>query len=39
VQVTLTVTDMANNTVKTYSNPLNTAFQPIQDTAAFSTCP
>ncbi len=39
VQVTLTVTDMANSTVKTYTNPLNTAFQPIQDTAAFTTCP
>lgn len=39
VQVTLTVTDMANNTVKTYTNPLNTAFQPIQDAAAFATCP
>ena len=39
VQVTTTVTDMANGTVKTYTNPLNTAFQPIQDTAAFATCP
>jgi hypothetical protein len=39
VQVTMTVTDMANATVKTYTNPLNTAFQPIQDTAAFATCP
>ena len=39
VQVTMTVTDMANGTVKTYTNPLNTAFQPIQDTAAFATCP
>jgi hypothetical protein len=39
VQVTMTVTDMSNATVKTYTNPLNTAFQPIQDTAAFATCP
>lgn len=39
VQVTMTVTDMANGTTKTYTNPANTAFQPIQDTAAFATCP
>ena len=39
VQVTMTVTDMTNASVKTYTNPLNTAFQPIQDTAAFATCP
>jgi len=39
VQVTMTVTDMANGTVKTYTNPLNAPFQPIQDTDAFSTCP
>jgi hypothetical protein len=39
VQVVLTVTDMANGTVKTYTNPANTAFQPIQDTGAFATCP
>ncbi len=39
VQVTMTVTDAANGTVKTYTNPLNTAFAPIQDTAAFATCP
>lgn len=39
VQVTMTVTDMANGAVKTYTNPLNTAFLPIQDTAAFATCP
>jgi hypothetical protein len=24
---------------KTYFNPLNTPFEPIQDTAAFATCP
>ena len=39
VKVTLTVTDMSNNTVKVYTNPINTPFQPIQDTAAFATCP
>ncbi len=39
VQVTMTVTDASNGTVKTYTNPLNTAFAPVQDTAAFSTCP
>jgi hypothetical protein len=39
VQVLMTVTDMTNGTVKTYPNPANTAFQPIQDTNAFATCP
>ncbi|HKF45678.1 MAG TPA: hypothetical protein VKG01_21500 [Thermoanaerobaculia bacterium] len=39
VEVTLTVTDTANGTVKVYVNPLNTAYQPIQDTSAFATCP
>lgn len=37
--VTLTVTDTQSGTAKTYTNPLNTAFRPIQDTAAFATCP
>ena len=39
VEVTVTVTDTNNGTVKTYVNPLNTAYQPIQDTSAFATCP
>ncbi|HKA36725.1 MAG TPA: hypothetical protein VKH43_07880 [Thermoanaerobaculia bacterium] len=39
VEVTLTVTDTATGAVKVYVNPLNTAFQPIQDTSAFATCP
>jgi hypothetical protein len=39
VSVILTVTDTATSTVRTYFNPQNTAFQPIQDTAAFATCP
>ena len=39
VEVTLTVTDTQNGVTRTYVNPLDTAFQPIQDTAAFATCP
>ena len=39
VKVDLTITDMANGTSKVYHNPQGTAFQPIQDTSAFATCP
>jgi len=39
VQVVLTVTDTSNGTTRTYTNPPNTAFAPIQDTDAFATCP
>ena len=39
VRVTLTITDTRTGTVKTYANPGGTAFQPIQDTSAFATCP
>lgn len=39
VQVTMTVTDTRTGTVKTYNNPQGQAFQPIQDTNAFATCP
>jgi PKD repeat protein len=39
VEVTLRVTDTRNGTVQTYFNPLGTAFQPVQDTSAFATCP
>jgi len=39
VRVTLTVTDTQTGAVKTYTNPIGTPFQPIQDTSAFSTCP
>ena len=39
VQVVLTVTDTQNGTTRTYTNPQNTAFAPIQDTDAFATCP
>ena len=38
VRVTLRVTDTTTGIVRIYENPLNTAFQPIQDTAAFP-CP
>ena len=38
VNVVLTVRDTATGTIKTYTNPANTAFQPIQDTSAFATC-
>ena len=38
VKVTIRVTDTATGLVKIYENPQNTAFQPIQDTAAFA-CP
>lgn len=36
VRVDMTVTDMVTGTVRTYENPLGTAFAPVQDTAAFS---
>jgi hypothetical protein len=39
VETTLTVTDTQKDAVKTYTNPQSTAFLPIQDTAAFATCP
>jgi PKD repeat protein len=39
VQVDIKVTDTKTNTVKMYHNAQNTAFQPIQDTGAFNTCP
>jgi hypothetical protein len=39
VQVTLTVTDTKTGTVRIYNNPQGAAFQPIQDTSAFATCP
>lgn len=39
VRVNLTVTDTKTGAVKTYFNPPNTPFQPIQDTSAFATCP
>lgn len=39
VNVTLNVTDTKTGVSRTYTNPLGAAFQPIQDTSAFSTCP
>jgi hypothetical protein len=39
VRTVVTVTDTQTGTVKTYTNPQNTTFQPIQDTNAFATCP
>lgn len=39
VRAVITVTDTKTGAVKTYTNPQNTPFQPIQDTAAFATCP
>ncbi len=39
VEVALTVTDTSTGTVKTYTNPQLTSFAPLQDTAAFATCP
>jgi hypothetical protein len=39
VAVTLTVADTVTGAMRTYSNPQGTAFAPIQDTNAFSTCP
>jgi hypothetical protein len=38
-RVRLTVTDMRTGVSKQYNNPQGTAFQPIQDTGAFATCP
>jgi hypothetical protein len=39
VGVTLTYTDTATGTVKSYQNTLGVPFAAIQDTAAFRTCP
>jgi hypothetical protein len=39
VQTTFTVTDSNTGAFKTYSNPQGAAFQPVEDTSAFATCP
>jgi hypothetical protein len=39
VQVVLTVLDTVRGTSTVYHNPQGMAFQPIQDTGAFATCP
>ncbi len=38
VEVTLRVVDTYTGSLKTYFNPLNTPYQPVQDTSAFATC-
>ncbi len=38
VEVTLAVTDTQTGEIRTYTNPLGTAFQPLQDTSAFPAC-
>jgi hypothetical protein len=38
VNVVLTVTDTKTRLTNTYTNPSNTAFQPVQDTGAFPSC-
>lgn len=39
VEVSLVVEDMETGTQRTYQNPLETPFLPLQDTEAFATCP
>ena len=39
VQVTLTVSDTTDGATRTYLNELGDSFLPVQDTAAFPTCP
>lgn len=39
VNTVITVRDTKSGTVKTYTNPTNTPFQPIQDTNALAVCP
>ena len=38
-RVVLRVTDTTTGSARTYVNPLNRAFRPVQDTAAFAACP
>jgi pimeloyl-ACP methyl ester carboxylesterase len=39
VNVVMTVTDTQTGSVRTYTNPQGSPFQPIQDTSSFATCP
>jgi hypothetical protein len=39
VRVDVTITDTQKGASKTYTNPQGKAYQPVQDTAAFATCP
>ena len=39
VATSLRVTDTQNGVIRTYANPQGAPFQPVQDAAAFATCP
>ena len=39
VNVVTTITDTQTGAVKTYSSAQGVAFQPVQDTVAFASCP
>lgn len=39
VLTVITVSDLHSGAMKTYTNPQGKAFQPIQDTNAFASCP
>jgi hypothetical protein len=39
VRTVISVTDTQTGATKSYINPQGVAFQPIQDTSAFATCP
>jgi hypothetical protein len=39
VNVVMTITDTQTGVIRTYTNPQGIAFQPIQDTSAFGSCP
>jgi len=39
VEVEIRVRDTASGQERTYTSPLGTAFEPLQDTRAFATCP
>lgn len=39
VEVEITVTDVVTGVTRTYMNQENHAFQPVQDTSTFATCP
>ena len=39
VEVVMQITDTQRAETQTYTNPLGTPYQPVQDTSAFATCP
>ena len=39
VEVSTTITDTKSGSVRSFNNPLGTAFRPIADSSAFATCP